>query len=107
VNKLPEVVMKYLKNENPEENVAEFGKDVKVYSIDEVSVSGVEVLIEWGSPVGNFDGLTKKDISFKWEEAKTNETRVFEVYVYCNLIFCLKIGNIFFFLAESARSWLA
>nr|CAH0109762.1 unnamed protein product [Daphnia galeata] len=78
VNKLPEVVMKYLKNENPEENVAEFGKDVKVYPIDEVSVSGVEVLIEWGSPVGNFDGLTKKDISFKWEEAKTNETRVFE-----------------------------
>lgn len=71
--------MKYLKNENPEEGVAEFGKDVKIYPVEEVSVSGVELLIDWGSPTSNFDGLTKKDISFKWEDSKTNDSRIFEV----------------------------
>lgn len=79
--------MKYLKNENPEEGVAEFGKDVKIYPVEEVSVSGVELLIDWGSPTSNFDGLTKKDIiSFKWEEAKKNETRVYEVFEWVPFI---------------------
>lgn len=77
--KLPESVLKYLRSECQEERTAEFGVDVKVYPIDEVIINGVEELMDWGNASKNFDGLAKKDISFKWEDGKVNETRVFEV----------------------------
>lgn len=79
ISKLPETVLKYLKSENSEEPVTEFGKDVKVYPIDELSENGVDMLMDWGNTASNFDGLTKKDISFKWEDSKTNDSRIFEV----------------------------
>ena len=79
-SKLPEGVLNYLRSEYVEEHSTEFGKDIKVYPVDEVSINGVEVLMEWGNSSKNYDGLVKKDISFKWEDTKVNETKVFEVF---------------------------
>ncbi len=108
--KLPESVLNYLRSECLEERTAEFGVDVKVYPIDEVTINGVEVLMDWGNASKNFDGLAKKDISFKWEDGKVNETRVFEV---CYSIPLRMLGDrtqIYVnvsFTAKSTWSWLA
>lgn len=79
--------MKYLKSENLEEHIAQFGKDVKIYPIDEILFNNFEeTLLNWGSCAQNVEVLAKKDISFKWEEAKVNETKVFEVIICGKLI---------------------
>lgn len=79
-NKLPASVIKYLKSENLEEHKTKFGKDIKVYPIDEVCFNNTEAkLMNWGSSADSLDDIAKKDISFKWEESKVNETRIFEV----------------------------
>ena len=104
-NKLPEGVLNYLRSECVEEHSTEFGKDIKVYPVDEVTIKR-ELLMEWGYSKKNYDGLVKKNISFKWEETKVNETKVFEVFVI--LYVCTYFMMIIFLnTAESSRTWLA
>lgn len=85
-NKLPENVLEYLRIDVPdEENLPTFGKDVKIYSVEEVAscLNNIEeALTNWSSPSSNLDSVAKKDISFKWKESNASiDTKIFEVPV--------------------------
>lgn len=82
-NKLPDSVLKYLRLEySEEENLPLFGKDVKIYPVEEVSSclnDAEEVLTNWGVPSNIVNGVAKKDISFEWKASNPVDTKVVEV----------------------------
>lgn len=105
---MPESVVKYLKSENLEEHITTFGKDIKVYPIDEVCFNNTEIkLVDWGSSTKNLDDLAKKNISFKWEESKVNETRIFEVrMIVLKVLNKMLISHFLFQRKAHGRAWL-